>query len=605
MEKDVKMKKKKTNYILMQLIALAFLALIFGISFVSASSITRSFSSLNPDACSTINVSINVDVTEGDTYYIIDEIFPSNWTILNSGTGNTLQAGHIKWSVLSGAIDTQYNYSITAPCSLGTHFFSGEYGFNDGIIHQISGQTSVVTSDNIAPIITILGLNPTVVILNSIYNDAGATATDNLDGNLTSSIITNNPVNTAVAGLYNVSYIVSDSSGNKRNLNRTVIVQLADTTPPITTLVQPTTIPRFFRKPIFFIIVSNEPLSNCKISINQWQTNYSLYNIGADAWAYNFTSLPEGNVTAKFWCTDLQNNYDNSISLTFPVSYPPLITINNNDWYTNQTTNFSYYNREELQRMENVTFTNQFGKIEFTQKINISQETNLIERIKISQNKIWINSSAISQFNKSARLLFNNIVYPNPIIKKDGLDCISDCSNLTYNQTSNSLSFSVSSFSLYEVFEQCSDGIQNYDETGIDCGGSCNSCYTPPSSGSPSGGGSTGGSTGGSQSSSNPQSYKEDETTNSNIKTNKDNDSNLIGRDNSNNQNELSKEDDSISLINNKNDKEERKFILENLKLILLIFFIGATIAIIAKLIISKKNKKKSIELKEAFLTGL
>lgn len=49
--------------------------------------------------------------------------------------------------------------------------------------------TGCSEDDTTAPVITILGDNPTVSLLNVTYVDAGATATDEKDGNLTSSIV--------------------------------------------------------------------------------------------------------------------------------------------------------------------------------------------------------------------------------------------------------------------------------------------------------------------------------------------------------------------------------------------------------------------------------
>ena len=46
------------------------------------------------------------------------------------------------------------------------------------------------------------------------YTDAGATAIDNYDGDITSSIVTVNPVDTAVVGVYTVTYNVTDANGN-------------------------------------------------------------------------------------------------------------------------------------------------------------------------------------------------------------------------------------------------------------------------------------------------------------------------------------------------------------------------------------------------------
>jgi hypothetical protein len=48
----------------------------------------------------------------------------------------------------------------------------------------------------------------------SPYSDAGATAADTVDGDLTAKIKIANPVNTAVIGAHTVTYTVVDSSGN-------------------------------------------------------------------------------------------------------------------------------------------------------------------------------------------------------------------------------------------------------------------------------------------------------------------------------------------------------------------------------------------------------
>ena len=60
----------------------------------------------------------------------------------------------------------------------------------------------------------------------STYTDPGATASDNLDGDLTSSIVIDaSAVNTLVPGDYPVTYNVSDISGNAATqVTRTVQV---------------------------------------------------------------------------------------------------------------------------------------------------------------------------------------------------------------------------------------------------------------------------------------------------------------------------------------------------------------------------------------------
>ena len=75
------------------------------------------------------------------------------------------------------------------------------------------------------PIITLIGEAIVTVNIYSTYTDAGATAQDNEDGNLTSSIITTGGVNEGVEGEYVITYTVSDSSGNTATTSRQVIVE--------------------------------------------------------------------------------------------------------------------------------------------------------------------------------------------------------------------------------------------------------------------------------------------------------------------------------------------------------------------------------------------
>jgi hypothetical protein len=101
----------------------------------------------------------------------------------------------------------------------------------------------------------------------------------------------------------------------------------------------------------------------------------------------------------------------------------------------------------------------------------------LRNRIKILGYKLWINSSLIPEFNKSAQLRFKGVTYTNPVIKVDGRDCpVTICQNITFDEATGNYVFNVTTFSVYEIVEQCEDGVKNYDETGVDCGGVCGEC---------------------------------------------------------------------------------------------------------------------------------
>jgi hypothetical protein len=59
----------------------------------------------------------------------------------------------------------------------------------------------------------------------SAYVDQGADASDNIDGDITNTIVVTNPVNTNLVGAYTVTYNVTDFAGNRAQpVTRTVNV---------------------------------------------------------------------------------------------------------------------------------------------------------------------------------------------------------------------------------------------------------------------------------------------------------------------------------------------------------------------------------------------
>ena len=103
-------------------------------------------------------------------------------------------------------------------------------------------RTVNVIPDTTAPVITLVGASTINLNVGDTYTEQGATATDNIDGDITANIVTTGTVNTSVGGTYLVNYNVSDSAGNEATqVTRTVNV-IPDTTAPVITLVGASTI---------------------------------------------------------------------------------------------------------------------------------------------------------------------------------------------------------------------------------------------------------------------------------------------------------------------------------------------------------------------------
>ena len=189
----------------------------------------------------TVNSSIKVDdVSLVLTSSIVDTTAPVI-TLLGDDTV-TVEVGSVYTDAGATAIDN-YDGDISSSIvtvnpvdtnTVGTYIIT--YNVSDvsgNVALEVTRTVNVV--DTTLPVITLLGDNPVTIEVGSTYIDAGATATDTYDGDITSSIVTVSTVNTAIVGVYTVTYNVSDASGNTAaELIRTVNVE--DTTLPVITL---------------------------------------------------------------------------------------------------------------------------------------------------------------------------------------------------------------------------------------------------------------------------------------------------------------------------------------------------------------------------------
>jgi len=95
-------------------------------------------------------------------------------------------------------------------------------------------------SDTTPPVITVTGTNPTKIVENEVYIDAGATANDAKEGAV--EVTTAGTVDASTPGDYTLTYTAQDSTGNKSTTTRIVVVApaestpVADTTAPVITL---------------------------------------------------------------------------------------------------------------------------------------------------------------------------------------------------------------------------------------------------------------------------------------------------------------------------------------------------------------------------------
>ncbi|MCS5594275.1 MAG: family 16 glycosylhydrolase [Porticoccaceae bacterium] len=82
------------------------------------------------------------------------------------------------------------------------------------LVGGCSGGGSKMSPDTVAPLITLLGDASVSIEQGSTYSDAGAAASDNIDGDISANITIVNPVDVNTVGTYEVRFNVSDAAGN-------------------------------------------------------------------------------------------------------------------------------------------------------------------------------------------------------------------------------------------------------------------------------------------------------------------------------------------------------------------------------------------------------
>ena len=198
------------------------------VNMLGSYTVTYSVSDSSSNAATVVTRTVNV----------VDQTAPTI-TILG-GNQITIEAGSSYTDAGATATDN-YNNDVTAditvtntvdPNIIGSYTVT--YTVSDASGNQATAVRTVIVEDSTPPSITLVGSNPVSVEAGSSYSDAGATATDSYDGDLTSSIATNNNVDINTVGSYTVTYTVTDSSGNTATATRTVNV--ADTTAPVITI---------------------------------------------------------------------------------------------------------------------------------------------------------------------------------------------------------------------------------------------------------------------------------------------------------------------------------------------------------------------------------
>lgn len=159
-------------------------------------------------ATETVNYNYMIAVTDldGDAVTISAPTVPSWLTFTDNGDGT---------ATLSGT---------PSGVDVGTSSIILQSQDPGGLVGEQSFMITVTALAD-GPVITLNGADAISIDINRPFADPGAMASDPQDGDLTSEITVDNPVNINAAGTYTITYSVSDTAGNMAQAQRSVTVR--------------------------------------------------------------------------------------------------------------------------------------------------------------------------------------------------------------------------------------------------------------------------------------------------------------------------------------------------------------------------------------------
>ena len=219
------------------------------------------------DLTSSIVVSGSVDTSTIGTYTLTYDVSDTSGNAADSVTRtvNVVDTTAPVITLLGDNLMTiEVGTTFTDPGAVATDNYDGDLTSSIAIVNNVdtstvgtytvtynvsdtSGNAAVPVTrtvnvvDTTAPVITLLGDNLMTIEVGTTFTDPGAVATDNYDGDLTSSIVVSGSVDTSTIGTYTLTYDVSDTSGNPAD-SVTRTVNVVDTTVPVITLLGDTTV---------------------------------------------------------------------------------------------------------------------------------------------------------------------------------------------------------------------------------------------------------------------------------------------------------------------------------------------------------------------------
>ena len=243
------------------------------------------------------------------------------WYLYSVNASKSFNDAKVDWG-MDGASTHVYRYiyelnfgASGMPITQGTSLTNNNWlqidTYTDPMLLPFKAYWVLVTStDTTAPVITLIGDATVYHKQNTTYTDAGASATDDVNGVVTVTNDSDSQVNTSAEGNYTVTYTASDEAGNTATATRTVIV---DGTAPVITLIGDATV---------YVNIANPTYNELNATADTGET----VQIAGDIVDIN---TADGVYTVTYNCTDASGNVATEVTRTVIVDKTrPVISLN-------------------------------------------------------------------------------------------------------------------------------------------------------------------------------------------------------------------------------------------------------------------------------------
>lgn len=143
-------------------------------------------------------------------------------------------------------------------------FFNEEYSL----------KRSIEVVDNIPPTIELVGDSEIKLYTNDEYHENGAIANDNYDGDISDKIKIESNLDVSQEGEYAIKYVAYDSSGNRSDILRKIIIEKKPEPKPAPIVYQPSAADHSIKVPL----TSGDPIADYVVS-HDYDVSIGYYNL--------------------------------------------------------------------------------------------------------------------------------------------------------------------------------------------------------------------------------------------------------------------------------------------------------------------------------------